>query len=86
VSWADVSWADVSWADVSWSDVSWADVSWADASKEDAVLAEAPGNTGGVQLDAAAAAEIAADPDLNVDPTLVDQGALELLTTGVTLP
>jgi serine protease AprX len=86
VSWADVSWADVSWADVSWSDVSWADVSWADASKEDAVLAEAPGNSGGVQLEAAAAAEIAADPDLNLDPTLVDQGALDLLTTGVTLP
>jgi hypothetical protein len=67
---------------VSWSDVSWADVSWLDSSKEDAVLEET-GPAEGVVLDPADAAELAADPDLNVDPTLVDEGALALLTAGV---
>jgi serine protease AprX len=80
VSWADVSWSDVSWLDVSWSDVSWADVSWLDSSKEDAVAGE-PGIGAGIPLDAEAAAELASDPDLNVDPTLVDSAALELLTS-----
>lgn len=84
VSWADVSWNSVSWADVSWSDVSWADVSWADASKEDAVAGEAPVDPTAVDLDATAAADVTSDPELNLDPTLVDQGALDLLTSGTT--
>jgi serine protease AprX len=79
VSWADVSWAEVSWADVSWSDVSWADVSWLDSSWEDAVAGE-PGTGAGITLDPAAAADISADPELNLDPALVDSGALDLLT------
>ncbi|MGZ4385232.1 MAG: hypothetical protein ACXVY3_11595, partial [Gaiellaceae bacterium] len=66
VSWDSVSWDTVSWADVSWSDVSWADVSWADSAKEDAVAGDDNG-TAGVQLDAQRAAEIASDPDLNVE-------------------
>jgi serine protease AprX len=82
VSWADVSWADVSWLDVSWSDVSWADVSWLDSSKEDAVEGE-DGIGQGVIFDASDAAELAADPALNVDPTLVDSGALQLLTGAI---
>ena len=81
VSWADVSWADVSWADVSWSDVSWADVSWADSSKEDAVGGEPDTGTDGIAIDGAAAAELAADPDLNVDPSLSNP-ALDLLLGG----
>ena len=80
VSWADVSWADVSWADVSWSDVSWADVSWADSSKEDAVGGE-PGTGDGIPIDQTAAAELAADPDLNADPNLTNP-SLDLLLGG----
>jgi serine protease AprX len=80
VSWGDVSWDSVSWLDVSWSDVSWGDVSWLDSSKEDAVLDEAGTGTG-VVFDAASAADVTADPDLNVDPTLVDEGAVALLTS-----
>jgi serine protease AprX len=71
VSWADVSWSDVSWADVSWSDVSWADVSWADSSREDAVAGEPDSGTDGIAFDAEDAAEIAADPALNVDSTQI---------------
>jgi hypothetical protein len=66
-----VSWSDVSWADVSWSDVSWADVSWADSSREDAVAGEPDSGTDGIAFDAEDAAEIAADPALNLDSTQI---------------
>ena len=77
VSWASVSWNSVSWADVSWSDVSWADVSWADSSKEDAV--EGEHGIGGFALTPEAAAEMAADPDVSADQSLVDPAVTSLL-------
>ena len=82
VSWDSVSWDSVSWADVSWSDVSWADVSWADSSKEDAVAGDTNA-TDGVPLTPDALAEIAADPDLNADPTL--PSPLDTTTGTITL-
>jgi serine protease AprX len=66
-SWADVahanaSWADASWADASWADASWTDASWADSAREDGAEGETDGTP--PLLDAAAAAEIQADPTL----------------------
>ena len=61
-SWADVSWSEVSWSDVSWGDASWADASWADMSVEDAAEGDATGAP--PLMDAAALAELEADPDL----------------------
>jgi serine protease AprX len=81
VSWADVSWSSVSWSDVSWSDVSWADVSWADSSREDAVEGETGGDTGGIALDAQDATDIAADPSLNPDPSLLDPSVFDTTST-----
>ncbi len=84
VSWLDVSWDSVSWLDVSWSDVSWADVSWLDSSKEDAVMAETPSGEIGVPLTPTAVDEVIVDPDLTLDQTLIDAGALSLLTSSTT--
>ena len=78
---ADVSWSEVSWSDVSWSDVSWADVSWADSSREDAVEGETGGDTGGIALDAQDATDIAADPSLNPDPSLLDPSVFDTTST-----
>jgi serine protease AprX len=76
-SWADVSWSEASWGDASWADASWADASWADMSCEDAAEGDASGPA--PPMDAAAAADLQADPDLALssdqvaaDPVLPD--------------
>ena len=61
-SWGDLAWSLASWGDASWVDASWADASWADMSSEDA--AEGDNAAAPAPMDAAAAAELQADPDL----------------------
>ncbi|MFY9579899.1 MAG: S8 family serine peptidase [Gaiellaceae bacterium] len=61
-SWGDLAWSAASWGDASWADASWADASWADMSSEDAAEGDASGPA--PVMDAAAAAELQADPDL----------------------
>jgi serine protease AprX len=66
-SWASVSWSEVSWSDASWGAASWADASWADMSVEDA--AEGDATAPPALMNAAALAELQADPDLAVAGT-----------------
>ncbi len=73
-SWADLSfsqasWAEASWSDASWSDASWSDASWSDTSTEDA--AELDAARPAALMDAAAAADLQANPDLALSPDQV---------------
>jgi serine protease AprX len=68
-SWVDLSFSVASWGDASWADASWADASWADMSSEDAAEGDNAGPA--PQMDAAASAELQADPDLALSPDQV---------------
>ena len=61
-SWGEGTTADASWSDASWNDASWNDASWADTSSEDA--AEGDNAAPAPLMDAAASADLQADPDL----------------------
>ena len=80
-SWGAASWSAASWGDASWGDASWADASWADMSSEDA--AESDASAPAPAMDAAALADLQADPDLALTP---DQVAADPLATAVTAP
>ena len=83
-SWSTASWGDVSWselsfsaaswgegmyADASWADASWNDASWGDMSSEDA--AEGDNAAPAPLMNATAAAELQADPNLALPPDQV---------------
>jgi serine protease AprX len=73
-SWAEMAFSDASWAggasaDASWADASWAEASWSDTSTEDSAEGD---NSGPAPLmDATAAADLQADPDLALSPEQV---------------
>ncbi|MFL5965428.1 MAG: S8 family serine peptidase [Gaiellaceae bacterium] len=80
-SWSAASWGDASWGAASWGDASWGDASWADMSSEDAAEGDASGPA--PPMDAAASAEIQADPDLALpldqvvsDPSVTDPASV----------
>jgi serine protease AprX len=80
-SWGDVSWSAASWGDASWVDASWVDASWVDMSSEDA--AEGDNSGPAPPMDATAAAELQADPDLALpaDQVSADPNVPDVLPT-----
>jgi serine protease AprX len=80
-SWGDASWSAASWGDASWGDASWADASWADMSGEDAAEGDASGPA--PAMDAAALADLQADPDLALTPDQVAADPLASVATAV---
>ena len=79
VSWSEASWSDASWSDASWSDASWSDASWADMATEDA--AEGDASDPPATMDAAALADLQANPDLALSPDQVaDNPVLDVPT------
>ena len=85
VSWSELSFSLASWgegsqADASWGDASWGAASWADTSSEDA--AEGDAGQAAPAMDAAAAAELQADPELALpDEQVAEDPVVDVPTT-----
>ncbi len=80
-SWLDASWNDASWLDASWNDASWLDASWNDASWEDAAEGDAAASPTAFTMDASDLADLASDPSLAPDPSVLPSSLTSATTT-----
>jgi serine protease AprX len=63
-AWAEAAWSEAAWNEAAWSEASWSEAAWSEAAQEDNAEGESEGQA--PALTPEAAAELAADPDLQL--------------------
>ncbi len=83
-SWDTASWDSASWLDASWLDASWEDASWLDASWEDAAEGDATSDLSVLTLDSTDVVDLASDPLLAPDPSVLPPSTTTTTTVTTT--